>query len=949
MSRAQVTVVDNLTATQLVEELVGQGVAYSNPVLNCPQFASGSFTAAGSNLGLDSGIVLTSGLANTGSGFGGTGVNGNSILFADNDNFAPGDLQLDSMLTSTPTYDACVLEFDFIPTGDSLSFNYVFGSEEYVNYSCDIYNDIFAFLISGPGFPSATNIALIPGTTIPVAINSTTNTTINFPNNISLCTGMGVGSPFSQYYVDNSMGATITYDGFTTVLAAKTQVIPCTTYHIKLAIADAADGILDSGVFLEKGSFKSNTSNISFASLLTGVPDLKEGCTGGTVTVQTSQTSSSPQTIYLQYGGSAANGSDYQNAPDSVVIPANDSVTTFNITAVYDSIPEGTENIIITMIGSCGQIDSLIIPVEDLFPLTLLSTDTIACAGSIGSIGLNATADPLYQFLWTADPNTTVIANPAAANTTASPSVTTVFTVTASYPGCPTFTDSFGVVLGNPIVDILTADTTICLGESFDIAVNVLPNITSNNYDWTPASFLTNANTLNPTYTASQDGTTQYVLTVTTSQGCFAADSITIRTAPAVIVNIQTPDTTVCEGSSISILADVQPAGTSYSYNWQPSTGIDNPGAEDPTYTAHQSDATLVLSATSAEGCTGRDSILVLVELNPLADILTADTAICFGDSIQLDATVSPIAPYIFSWSPAENLIGTAGTSPVYYAADPVDRRVIFTATSQRGCRGSDSVLISVKPYPVVDLIPNDTSICMDAPLQLVAHVQPEGNYTYFWTGPAGLSATDINNPSFFTETPGSYQFTVFVSSATGCTGTDTSIVHTRPLVTLINVTPGQTIRYGSDIQLNADGAIYYVWTPPATLDNPNIKSPVGSPREPVIYTVQGLNEWGCRDTAYVKVDLESMTEFVPSVFSPNADGLNDVFRVVNLGFQRLQEFRVFNRLGQEIFATTDINRGWDGSFKGEPQDPGVYHYLIRVGRPNGEAILYKGDVTLVR
>jgi gliding motility-associated-like protein len=148
-----------------------------------------------------------------------------------------------------------------------------------------------------------------------------------------------------------------------------------------------------------------------------------------------------------------------------------------------------------------------------------------------------------------------------------------------------------------------------------------------------------------------------------------------------------------------------------------------------------------------------------------------------------------------------------------------------------------------------------------------------------------------------------------------------------------------------------AEGVRYYVWTPPATLDNPNISTPVATPVDSsTVYTVYGMNEHGgCRDTAMVRVDMEYIYQYIPSVFSPNGDGLNDVFRVIHLQYQRLTEFRVFDRWGHEVFSTTDPAQGWDGKYKGEPQDPGVYTYLIRVGLPNGRYHTYKGDITLMR
>ena len=110
------------------------------------------------------------------------------------------------------------------------------------------------------------------------------------------------------------------------------------------------------------------------------------------------------------------------------------------------------------------------------------------------------------------------------------------------------------------------------------------------------------------------------------------------------------------------------------------------------------------------------------------------------------------------------------------------------------------------------------------------------------------------------------------------------------------------------------------------------------------------MNEHGgCRDTAYVRVDLEYIDQYIPTVFSPNGDGLNDVFRLMNMKYQRLTEFRIFDRWGNEVFSTTDPSAGWDGKFNGAPMDMGVYSYLIRVALPNGRYHTYKGDITLMR
>ena len=175
--------------------------------------------------------------------------------------------------------------------------------------------------------------------------------------------------------------------------------------------------------------------------------------------------------------------------------------------------------------------------------------------------------------------------------------------------------------------------------------------------------------------------------------------------------------------------------------------------------------------------------------------------------------------------------------------------------------------------------------------------------------------------------------------------------MHIQPRPVLLNVSPDQVVEYGTKVELNAEGVKYYIWTPTETLNDPNINDPIALPVDPsTTYRVIGMNEHGgCRDTAYVKIDLTYTDDFVPSVFTPNGDGKNDVFRVLGIKYQKVVEFRVFSRYGTEVFSTQDATKGWDGTYKGEPSDVGVYGYLIRVTLPDGTLRTYKGDITLLR
>lgn len=157
-------------------------------------------------------------------------------------------------------------------------------------------------------------------------------------------------------------------------------------------------------------------------------------------------------------------------------------------------------------------------------------------------------------------------------------------------------------------------------------------------------------------------------------------------------------------------------------------------------------------------------------------------------------------------------------------------------------------------------------------------------------------------------------------------------------------------IKYGDSIRLHVSGAYLYAWEPSGSLDSPTSFSPVAAPTEPTTYTVLGIDENGCRDTAKVIIDIDySMADFIPNAFTPNGDGLNDLFKVAGLKYQKLIAFRVFNRWGQMIFETQHPDVGWDGKHKGELCEMGTYYYLIIIAYPDTRLNTFKGDITLIR
>lgn len=247
--QSQIEVSNSLTDEELIQSLVGPGVAISNVTVNGAPGAYGQFWGGqngSGNVHIESGVLIT-----TGSIFNAVGPNS----YPNNQtgiNFFPGYGPLEEIVQAE-TGDATVIEFDVTVSGDRLEFQYVFASEEYNEYVYQGYNDGFAFFISGPGITGTQNLAIIPETLEPVSVNTINN---GYDED---CPSSGEGIVYnSQLFVENCTGTTHQYDGLTKILRAHAEgLTPCGTYHLILAIADTGDFEYDSGVFIGAGTFSS--------------------------------------------------------------------------------------------------------------------------------------------------------------------------------------------------------------------------------------------------------------------------------------------------------------------------------------------------------------------------------------------------------------------------------------------------------------------------------------------------------------------------------------------------------------------------------------------------------------------------------------------------------------------------------------------------------------------
>lgn len=306
--------------------------------------------------------------------------------------------------------------------------------------------------------------------------------------------------------------------------------------------------------------------------------------------------------------------------------------------------------------------------------------------------------------------------------------------------------------------------------------------------------------------------------------------------------------------------------------------------------------------------------------------------------------TVVPPPPgvYGYTWTPGSFVADTTLQNTVAFVPQTSVYQVQIMDTFRCYRRDTTQVIVSER-NPI--LVPSgDTSICAGETIQLNAL----GGANYEWFPPNGLSCTNCPHPT--ATPPYTTQYSVAIIDQYGCSDTLSVNVIVDQLPPVQVLEDSIIVKYGTEVPLHVTGAGQYLWSPASLLNNPTSPNPTVTVTEPMVITVQGLDTNGCAstDSVYIGVDYRDHL-MVPTAFSPNGDGKNDIFRIANFSFQKLQEFRVFNRWGQEVFSTNDGKQGWDGTWKGGMQDPGVYQFIIRVAYPDGYVDTYKGDVTLIR
>lgn len=345
------------------------------------------------------------------------------------------------------------------------------------------------------------------------------------------------------------------------------------------------------------------------------------------------------------------------------------------------------------------------------------------------------------------------------------------------------------------------------------------------------------------------------------------------------------------------------------------------------------------LIAVDSNGC--KDSITKNIVI-PYVHFANAgnDTTTCLGVATMLHAR----GGVSYSWTPAASL---GNPNAAQTTAEPtVHTLYIVTVTDSIGCTDKDTVSVLLVPGAQVMAGPSDTSVCMGKKVPLFAG----GVRSYQWAPPAGLNNTTIPNP--VATFSGDITYVVTGRDSSGCMSFDTVSIREQPAphVRASLDGNGKVDCFVTTAQLHATGALTYTWMPADMLNNDSIANPVATPLRTAYFTVTGTDAFGCsaKDSILIITELQALVT-VPDAFTPNGDGRNDRIRPLIYCDFILETFEIFNRWGQNVYKAFRVDEGWNGMVNGKQADLGTYMWYARGHRTNGESVIYKGTVDLIR
>ncbi|GAB4277735.1 MAG: hypothetical protein Kow0068_00960 [Marinilabiliales bacterium] len=647
---------------------------------------------------------------------------------------------------------------------------------------------------------------------------------------------------------------------------------------------------------------------------------------------------------------------DFQN---NGTVDSYQSADTF----VYNNAGVYSVSLTVTDSAGCSKeyVSNNLITVYDAYA-AFYADDTKICKGD--SVTFIPTPNNAYNYYWNfgnglADTTNTALTQGASA--------VTVYDTAGVYPVqlivehtttlCrdTMFLDSLIDVMEIQANFVLTNDTIACYNENL-ISPNDINNLTDPSniaaWEWNFGDGTSPVYVQNPAHTYNLPGDYWIYLTAysDTAYGCVDVDSAFIH-LDGPYADFGIIDSVACLGESVQF-------SISNAYNLDTLLWIFGDGTSSPdSFPQHTYNNTgvyqYVLNVDPLHTCnipSIQDSITII---KVTADFMIDDMSGCTPHYIQVtnNSQESPLGPGLYYWDFGDGSSSTDYLPPghTYINNGSNDMTYIvqlIVEDSIYHCLDSMSKNVIVHPVPAIYLSP-DTFICYGESVPL----NVAGGAVAVWSPAEYLSNPVVTNP---VSTPdSSIEYYVQITDIYGCTNTDsvTITVHQPPHV---NISPDTTIIIGETAYLwvsSDQNNMSYTWAPNVAISCLQCTNPNVMPLETTEYAVFYEDSAGCfSDNLYVLVTvIEEYTLDVPTAFTPNGDGVNDVVYVKGWGIKELIEFKIFNRWGQQVFYTDDLKQGWDGTYKGKKQNMDTYAYYVKVRLWNNHEMEKQGTINLLR
>ncbi len=610
-----------------------------------------------------------------------------------------------------------------------------------------------------------------------------------------------------------------------------------------------------------------------------------------------------PFTVNFQYTGQDATIFEWHFDDNGATANSINPNHTFTEPGTYEVM------LIATNEFTCNSVDTSFLVIDVLESASTL-TDTTICNPD-ETIFLDATTT-----------NATYTWQDGSTGSTFSATGPGVYYVDVSLlNGLCTRRDSFIVELNNSLSLNLGPDFSLCDESSFTLDATT-PGAVS--YVW-------NNGSTNPTLQISNTGT--YSVIAYDSDGCAISDDVTVIFSTVPIFDLG-PDTTLCDLHTI----DLEPGYPSATYTWQD-------GSTNSVFTV--SDPGVYWVEVNNQGCLGYDTIEVSYLAEVFLEINSYDVDCYLDCDGSIDVDISGGNGQLnFLWN-------TGSTEPDLEDLCAGDYNLTITDDL---CNYELSAISIVQPdllefeYDFIDVV------CAGDGTGLINLTSILGGTPPYLTS---INGEPFADQTIFSNLDGG-DYEIVLSDANGCTASEVINIYEPPFIT-ISAGPDQTIELGEDVEL--EGFVFpttnqnIAWSPTDSLDCVNCIEPLVDPTSTTLYTLTVTDSiTGCvlQDDVLVRVE-KNRNVFIPNVFTPNGDGINDIFTIfTGNGVRSIRNFQIFNRWGALVYADDDIypkaqDFGWDGTFKGKEMNNAVFAWYAEVEFLDDEVIIYKGDVTLAK